>query len=186
MNDQFYGYMISGILVSGVGMSLCSLIVTIILTSIKRPRLYHLLRFGMTTAGFSLSNPAMSVWIVIVLFSTRLLEPWHVRSLWAGVACFLIPMVMGALAAIGPKYFTVLWMGRIVMYTITPLAAVWILSTPFLDHDKAEFAAWLFLYFVVTAIWWEGLVYWDRKLQKAWQQAWDPSFQDDHSSVNKS
>lgn len=185
MNAQFFGYMILGILISGAGMSLCSLIVTIVLTSIKRPRLYHLLRFGMTTVGFSLSTFMLFCWVWYSVLFENSLDPAEILTLWTGVACYVIPMVMGALAAIGPKSPVVLWFGRFVMYLLTPLAAVWVARIPAFSKHGAEPLMWLFLYFVVTAIWWECLVRWDRRLQKERQQAWDPSFHHNHSLVHE-
>jgi hypothetical protein len=165
MNPQYFGYILMGILISGTGMSLCALIATIILTSVRPPRLYQLLRFGMTTAGFSLSTFMLAAWIVISLLFESSLSSAEVQTLWIGIVSFSIPMVMGALAAIGPKYPAVLWLGRIVN-GITPFAAFWVTSSSTFGTNNSEPVFWLLLYFVVASLWWEGLVHWDRKLQK--------------------
>jgi len=166
MNAEFYGYIVYGIVISGAGMTLCSLIGTIVLTSIQRPRLYQLLRCGMTTAGFALSTFLLAIWIIFSILFESTLSSAEIQTLWIGIACYSIPMSMGVIAAIGPKYPVILWMGRFIMCIVTPFAAAWVAKIPAFDTHGAEPVFWLLLYIVVTTIWWEVLIHWDRKLQK--------------------
>jgi hypothetical protein len=173
MNKDYYGYLLSGILISGAGMSACALILTIVLTSTQKPRLYQLLRYGMTTAGFSLSTFGMVLWVLGSLIYESHIDPAEARTMWMGVACFSIPMLMGAWAAIGPKYPYVRWSGRVTMYILTPFAILWLLTLAASNSDLPEIVFWMILYVAVAALWWEGIIYWDHKLQILRRKQWE-------------
>ena len=169
MNLEYFRFIVSGIMMAGMGMSVCALVVTIILTIVQRPRLYYLMRSGMATAGFALGTFTMISWMVLSLFATSM-NTFQIPPFCAGLACFSLPLFMGVCAALGPRLPGVLWLGRTLLYFVTPIAAFWIAQTiqfkEASESNRAEAMVWFIVYMVVTSVWWEALVFWD----SAWRR----------------
>ncbi len=165
MTQTIHEYMWGILLLSGAILSVGALIFTIIFTWVRRPRGYQLLRYSLTTVGFSLSTWMIFVWIFINTFMTYFMDVDRLRNIWIGIGVFLIPMILGMLAAIGPRFAFVMGAGRIVVYVLTPIAITWLRLTKGFSSSNQEETFWLISYAIVAALWWEVLIHWDRKLQ---------------------
>ena len=166
MTQRIHEYMWGMLLLSGAVLSVGALIFTIIFTWIRRPRAYQFFRYFLTTVGFSLSTWMIFVWILINTFMAYLMNADHLRHIWIGIGAFFIPMILGTLAAIGPRFSFVMGVGRILVYVLTPIAIIWLRMTDGFSRSSQEETFWFILYAIVAALWWEGLIHWDRKLQK--------------------
>ncbi|MES2924661.1 MAG: hypothetical protein V4819_24120 [Verrucomicrobiota bacterium] len=72
------------------------------------------------------------------------------------IAIFSIPVIVGILAAIGPKYSYVRMMGRIVLYGISPALVIWAAITQQIRWESPK-TFWILSYVVSSAICWEIL-----------------------------
>lgn len=166
MTQDMQAYMWGILLLSGAILSVGALVFTIIFTCVRRPRTYQLFRYSLTTVGFSLSTFMIFVWILVNTLFVGRLDANALRTLWFGIVIFLIPMILGALAAFGPRFTFVRIAGRILVYAVTPIAIVFLSITNKFQNSNREEIFWFLLYAIVAALWWELLIFWDRKLQR--------------------
>jgi len=169
MTQTLQEYMWGILLLSGAILSVGALIFTILFTWIRRPRAYQFFRYSLTTVGFSLSTWMIFVWILLnTLFMGRL-DANALRTVWTGIGIFLIPLILGVLAAFGPRFAFVKIAGRILVGAVTPIAIGFLCITNKFQNSNREEVFWFLLYAIVAALWWEGLIAWDRKVQKLQQ-----------------